>query len=490
MADAGPATFPPVDTYPEPVDHCDVCRWAAECAARRRADDHLSLVAGISARQRRALTERGVATLEALGDLRAADGAEARGDECRGARACPGAGAHPARRVGGRADHRYELLLPDGRGDRPGARPRDRSRRRHRATSSSTSKATRTPSMTASTTSSACSRWTARSTRSGRATRPTSSRSTASGAPSRRSWTSSRSACERRPGPAHLPLRAVRADRAQAPDGSIRDTRGRGRRPPAVRRRWSTSCARSASPCARRWRATRSRRWRRSTGSSARSTSATPARASWPSRSGSQLGEGERPGSDHLDRIERYNRDDVVSNQRLRDWLESLRAELADADRARGPPPRRARRRCPGPSPTSSGTDPGPRRPPRRPGDRADRPVDRTPEQHGRWLLAQLLGWHRTRGQGDVVGVPSPDGPHARAARRRGRSDRAASSRSEPVGELAKGKQVWRYGSRSRSSTSGGSGRAYEPRQKAERPNGKPSEWDLRRGRRRRPGWR
>src|SRR4051794_19386497 len=30
--------FPPVGTYPDPVDHCDVCRWAIECAARRRDD--------------------------------------------------------------------------------------------------------------------------------------------------------------------------------------------------------------------------------------------------------------------------------------------------------------------------------------------------------------------------------------------------------------------------------------------------------------------
>ena len=65
---AAPPTYPPATTYPEPVDHCDVCRWAAECATRRRVDDHLSLVAGISSRQRRALTERGIPTLEALGD--------------------------------------------------------------------------------------------------------------------------------------------------------------------------------------------------------------------------------------------------------------------------------------------------------------------------------------------------------------------------------------------------------------------------------------
>ena len=39
-------------------------------------------------------------------------------------------------------------------------------------------------------------------------------------------------------------------------------------------------------------------------------------------------GRGERPETDILERIERYNRDDVVSNQRLRDWLESRRDEL------------------------------------------------------------------------------------------------------------------------------------------------------------------
>ena len=68
MRDETAATYPPATTYPDPVDHCEVCRWAAECVARRRADDHLSLVAGISARQRRALQERDIATLEALGD--------------------------------------------------------------------------------------------------------------------------------------------------------------------------------------------------------------------------------------------------------------------------------------------------------------------------------------------------------------------------------------------------------------------------------------
>src|SRR5882724_2400752 len=40
------------ETYPEPCTHCDVCRWFRECEARRRGDDHLSLVAGIRRQQR------------------------------------------------------------------------------------------------------------------------------------------------------------------------------------------------------------------------------------------------------------------------------------------------------------------------------------------------------------------------------------------------------------------------------------------------------
>jgi predicted RecB family nuclease len=69
VGDGAAVAFPPVGTYPEPVEHCAVCRWAAECAARRRSDDHLSLVAGISARQRSALQGRGIDTLERLGEL-------------------------------------------------------------------------------------------------------------------------------------------------------------------------------------------------------------------------------------------------------------------------------------------------------------------------------------------------------------------------------------------------------------------------------------
>ena len=46
---AGEPVYPVTATYPEPVEHCDVCRWDVHCRAQRRADDDLSLVAGITA---------------------------------------------------------------------------------------------------------------------------------------------------------------------------------------------------------------------------------------------------------------------------------------------------------------------------------------------------------------------------------------------------------------------------------------------------------
>ncbi len=61
--------YPPVGTYPEPVEHCAVCRWSPQCRARRRADDDLSLVAGAAARQRSALKARGVGTRRGLAGL-------------------------------------------------------------------------------------------------------------------------------------------------------------------------------------------------------------------------------------------------------------------------------------------------------------------------------------------------------------------------------------------------------------------------------------
>jgi uncharacterized protein len=57
------------ETYPEPVEHCNVCRWFKECDARRRADDHLSLVAGIRRQQRGQLEEWNAETMAKLAAL-------------------------------------------------------------------------------------------------------------------------------------------------------------------------------------------------------------------------------------------------------------------------------------------------------------------------------------------------------------------------------------------------------------------------------------
>ncbi|HVL92579.1 MAG TPA: TM0106 family RecB-like putative nuclease [Acidimicrobiales bacterium] len=58
----------PAATYPLPVEHCGICRWQPVCEARRRADDHLSLVAGMRRSQTARLEAVGVATVAALAD--------------------------------------------------------------------------------------------------------------------------------------------------------------------------------------------------------------------------------------------------------------------------------------------------------------------------------------------------------------------------------------------------------------------------------------
>jgi len=65
-----PSPAPAIATYPEPVQHCEVCAWWARCDAQRRTDDHLCFVAGISKTQIKELERSQVVTLERLGDLR------------------------------------------------------------------------------------------------------------------------------------------------------------------------------------------------------------------------------------------------------------------------------------------------------------------------------------------------------------------------------------------------------------------------------------
>ena len=52
-----------------PAEHCQVCRWWLVCDQRRRSDDHLSLVGGISTLKRRELEAQTVTTLVGLARL-------------------------------------------------------------------------------------------------------------------------------------------------------------------------------------------------------------------------------------------------------------------------------------------------------------------------------------------------------------------------------------------------------------------------------------
>ena len=98
------------ETYPEPVDHCRVCSWWQLCVDRRRADDHLSLVANISRSNRRRLVDAGVGTLAGLAAL---------DDRATVAKLPPRIlerlRHQAALQLGYRNDHvlRYELIPPD-----------------------------------------------------------------------------------------------------------------------------------------------------------------------------------------------------------------------------------------------------------------------------------------------------------------------------------------------------------------------------------------
>ena len=66
---AGTAASAADDTYPDPIAHCDICRWRQTCDKRRRDDDHLCLVAGISKLQINELKAHGIATVQALAGM-------------------------------------------------------------------------------------------------------------------------------------------------------------------------------------------------------------------------------------------------------------------------------------------------------------------------------------------------------------------------------------------------------------------------------------
>ena len=476
MADDTTVAFPPPETYPEPVDHCEVCRWAAECTARRRDDDHLSLVAGISARQRRALQGRGVATLEALGDLPLPMEPKLEGTS---ANALARVREQARLQLEGRREGRrkYELLLPPvgeppeaelGLASLPPPSPGDLffdiegdpfalddgldylfgvlevGGDFHAFWS-----------------------------------REASGEFTLAG---------ERDAFERF---IDFVMARLEADPSlhvyhYAPyePTALKRLMGRyGTREDAVDRllrqgvlvdllRVVRQSLRASvdSYSIKRMEAfygfTREINLR-DAGSSI------VAFETW-----LQLGEGERPAASQLDDIERYNRDDVVSNQRLRDWLEGRRDELATL--TGHPVPRPGPRDSPLPEHVTDGqarvmalaerlTDP----------DVVGRDgEERTTGQHARWLLGHLVGWHRREEKSTWWDF------HRRMELDPAQlvDESAAIGQLvplEPIDGEAKGRQTWRYAFPSQDFDLGRGGDVYDPAKRQADPSASPFDWKV-----------
>ena len=468
-----PATYPPTGTYPDPVEHCDVCRWAAECVARRRADDHLSLVAGISARQRRALTVRGVPTLEALGDL-----------------ALPmdppladvGVGALTRVREQARiqlegrreARPRYELFVPA-----PGE---EMELERGLASLPPPSSGDLFFDIEGDpyafddgldylfgvleTDDTFHAIW----------SRDDSDEFSLDG---------ERRAFERL-------VDRIMARLAQDP--AMHVYHYAPYEPTALKRlmgRYGTREAEVDRLLREGVMVDLLRVVRQSLRASVESYSIKRMEVFYGfvreidlRDAGSsivafeqwlELGEGERPEANHLERIERYNRDDVVSNLRLRDWLEGLRSELAV--RAGRDVPRPAMRVAPLPPDLTeaqarvealverlAGPDVVP-----------TDPAARSPSQQATWLLAQLLGWHRREDKSmwwefhrlmdltpeQLVDEDDPIG---------------LLDAIEPIDEEARGKQTWRYRYPAQDYDLG-RGAVFDPARKQARPDDSPFAW-------------
>ena len=471
LADQSTIAYPSTTTYPEPVDHCDVCRWAIECAPRRRADDHLSLVAGISGRQRRLLADRGVATLDALGRLELPLVPRLEGTS---EQALLRVREQARIQLEGRAEQRpkYELLLPPPGDDLDAER--------------------------------------------GLATLPEPSTGDLffdiEGDPyafedgldylfgvletdgtfhafwSREEDGSVSLAAEKRAFEQFMDFVIDRLER----DPSLHVYHYAPYEPTALKRLMGRYGTREAEVD----RLLRGgvlidllRAVRQGLRASVESYSIKKMEQFYGFEreidlrdAGSsivafeqwlELGEGDRPASEHLERIERYNLDDVVSNARLRDWLEGRRTELATATGLEVPRPLPRAEAVPEEITAAEArvqaladrlTDGIP-----------DDRLDREPPDQARWLLAHLLGWHRREDKSmwwefhrwmdlTPAELVDEDGPIGLL---------------EPVGPVGppeKGKQVWRYRFPVQDYDIG-RGEVYDPRFKQERPADSPFSW-------------
>jgi uncharacterized protein len=464
-----PAAFPPLGTYPEPVDHCDVCRWAAECVVRRRSDDHLSLVAGISSRQRRALEDRSVRTLADLGRLTLPLDPRLEGTSDQ---ALVRVREQARLQLEGRLERRmkYELLLPAT------GEPIDAER--------------------------------------GLAMLPPPSPGDLffdiEGDPyafedgldylfgvletdgtfhafwSREEDGTFSLAAEKQAFQRLIDFVVERLDR----DPALHVYHYAAYEPTALKRLMGRYATRESEVD----RLLRGgvlvdllRAVRQSLRASVESYSIKRIEPLYGFErqvdlrdAGSsivafeewlELGEGERPAAGHLERIERYNRDDVVSNARLRDWLETLRAELEVLTGQ--PVPRPGERQPELPEELREAQA----RVQALADALANAPLDpaaRTPELQARWLLGQLLGWHRREDKSmwweffrwmelspdELVDEPEPIG------------------RLVPVGPLddgTKGRQTWRY--RFPAQEFEVRGTAYDPASAQARPKDSPFTW-------------
>jgi predicted RecB family nuclease len=472
---AAPPSHPSRTTYPEPVEHCEVCRWTVECKARRRADDHLSLVAGIGRHQRRALEDRGVTTLEQLGGLPLPlipplEGSSAGALQ----RVREQARIQVAGRTEGRV--RYELLLPG-----PGQ---------------------------------------ALEPERGLASLPSPSPGDLffdiEGDPYafddgleylfgvmdsdggwHAIWSTDASgnfspAGEKAGFQALMDLFIAQLDRF--PDAHIYHFAPY--EPTALKRLMGRHATREEA-VDRLLRGGAMVDLHRIVVQAVRASvegyglkrleplygyhrevdlrdagSSIVAFEQW-----LELGEGERPAADQLVRIERYNRDDVISTRELRDWLEGRRDDLGELIGAEVGRPT-----------TRDGSPPG---------DQAadlgrvaqvearltvDVPVDpseRTPEQHARWLLAQLLSWHRREDKANWWAFYRA--MEMEDSQLMDESDPIAGL--EPAGSLdlpdARGRQAWRYRFPAQEYKVSPSDEVYDPHRAQVNPSGKHSDWKV-----------